>query len=85
MSNQRMVVRLTGNFLITIMDDRRQWKAILDVLKGNYRPNWYPERDIYFLKMRRNRFETSRRSDRLLPQDLYYRNFCEYTSTRRKK
>jgi len=30
------------------------------------------------------RFETSRRSDRLLPQDPYYRNFSEYTSTRRK-
>ena len=53
MSNQRMVVRLTGNFLITIMDDRRQWKAILDVLKENYcqLKILYPER-IYISKMR---------------------------------
>lgn len=48
-----MVVRLTGNFLITIMDDRRQWKAILDVLKENYcqLKILYPER-IYISKMK---------------------------------
>ena len=52
-SNQRMVVRLTGNFLITIMDDSRQWKAILDVLKENYcqLKILYPER-IYISKMK---------------------------------
>lgn len=53
MSNQITVVRLTGNFLITIMDDRKQWKAILDVLKENYcqLKILYPER-IYISKMR---------------------------------
>ena len=53
MSNQITVVRLTGNFLITIMDGRKQWKAILDVLKENYcqLKILYPER-IYISKMR---------------------------------
>lgn len=35
MSIQRTAVRLTGNFLIAIMDDREQWNNIFDVLKEN--------------------------------------------------
>ena len=52
MSNQRTVVRLTGNFLITIMDDRKQWNDIFDVPKEYYcqLKTLYPER-IYISKM----------------------------------